>query len=72
VGECKYSNKKVGVDILKELERKSEKIELNLPIKNYLLFSKSGFTEDLLEIEKDREDVVLVGTFGYKNSTTLI
>ncbi len=72
VGECKYSNKKVGVDILEELERKSEKIELNLPIKNYLLFSKSGFTEDLLEIEKNREDVVLVGAFGYKNSTTLI
>ena len=59
VGECKYSNKKVGVDILESLERKSKKIELKLPIKHYLLFSKSGFTEDLLEVEKDREDVVL-------------
>ena len=63
VGECKYSNKKVGVDILESLERKSKKIELKLPIRYYLLFSKSGFTRDLLEIEKSRDDVVLVGGF---------
>ncbi|SFV66048.1 archaeal ATPase, fused to C-terminal DUF234 domain [hydrothermal vent metagenome] len=63
VGECKYSNKKVGIDILQQLERKSKKIELNLPIKQYLLFSKSGFTKELLEIEKDRDDVVLIDSF---------
>lgn len=63
VGECKYSNKKVGIDILQQLERKSKKIELNLPIKQYLLFSKSGFTQELLEIEKDRDDVVLIDSF---------
>ncbi len=60
VGECKYSNKKVGIDILQQLEDKSKKIELNLPIKHYLLFSKSGFTKELLKIEKKREDVVLI------------
>lgn len=60
VGECKYSNKKVGIDILKQLEEKSKKIELSLPIKYYLLFSKSGFTKDLMEIEKNRDDVVLI------------
>ncbi len=63
VGECKYSNKKVGIDILKQLEAKSKKIELNLPIKHYLLFSKSGFTKDLMEIEKNREDIVLIDRF---------
>ena len=63
VGECKYSNKKVGIDIFKELERKSKKIESRLPIKHYLLFSKSGFTKDLMEIEKNREDVVLIDSF---------
>jgi len=63
VGECKYSNKKVGIDILKQLEAKSKKIELNLPIKNYLLFSKSGFTKDLMEIEKNREDIILIDRF---------
>ena len=63
VGECKYSNKKVGIDILKELERKSKKIESTLPIKHYLLFSKSGFTKELMAIEKSREDVVLISGF---------
>ena len=63
VGECKYSNKKVGTDVLAQLEAKSKKIELKLPIKYYLLFSKSGFTQDLLEIEKKREDVVLIDRF---------
>jgi AAA+ ATPase superfamily predicted ATPase len=63
VGECKYSNKKVGIDILKQLEAKSKKIKLNLPIKHYLLFSKSGFTKDLMEIEKNREDIVLIDRF---------
>jgi len=63
VGECKYSNKKVGIDIFKELERKSKKIESTLPIKYYLLFSKSGFTKELMAIEKSREDVVLISGF---------
>ena len=63
VGECKYSNKKVGIDVLAQLEEKSKKIELKLPIKHYLLFSKSGFTQDLLKIEKKREDVVLIERF---------
>ncbi len=60
VGECKYSNKKVGVDILHSLEQKSKKIELKLPIKHYILFSKSGFTRDLIDLTKRRGDVILV------------
>ena len=60
VGECKYSNKKVGIDILERLELKSKKIELKLPIKSYLLFSKSGFTSDLIELSKKRGDIILI------------
>jgi hypothetical protein len=60
VGECKYSNKKVGTDILKALKNKAEKIELNLPIRHYLLFSKSGFTQDLLSLAKGDASLVLV------------
>jgi len=62
VGECKYSNKKVGIDILERLELKSEKIELKLPIKSYFLFSKSGFTDALIGLSEKREDVVLIDT----------
>jgi AAA+ ATPase superfamily predicted ATPase len=60
VGECKYSSKKVGTDILQELKDKSKKIELNLPIKHYLLFSKSGFTDGLIELSKDDDSIVLI------------
>ncbi len=45
------------------LERKSKKIEVNLPIKYYLLFSKSGFTKDLLMVKRDRDDIVLIDSF---------
>ncbi len=58
VAECKYSNKKVGVDILKGLKEKAKKIDTKLPVKHYFLFSKSGFTKELEELN-DKE-VVLV------------
>jgi len=58
VAECKYSNKKVGVDILQALQDKTQYIETKLPIKHYLLFSKSGFTEELKSLES--EEVVLI------------
>ena len=60
VGECKYSNKKVGTDILKELKIKSKKIESKLPIKHYLLFSKSGFTKALIEISSKDDSIILI------------
>ncbi|NOZ90354.1 MAG: ATP-binding protein [Epsilonproteobacteria bacterium] len=63
VGECKYSNKRVGIDILEQLETKSKRIESNLSIKYYLLFSKSGFTKELLELQKKRDDIVLIDSF---------
>ena len=63
VGECKYSNKKVGTDILEALKKKSLKIELQLPIKKYLLFSKSGFTDDLVFLAKNDTKIELIDNF---------
>ncbi len=60
VGECKYSNKKVGIDILEALKDKATMIDSDLPVKKYLLFSKSGFTEKLIESAKNSEEVELV------------
>jgi len=60
VGECKYSNKKVGIDILKLLQKKSLHVELKLPVKKYLLFSKSGFTDELIELSKKDEKIELI------------
>ncbi len=60
VAECKYSNKKVGIDILQELQKKAKKIDSNLPVKYYILFSKSGFTQELKKLQN--EEIVLVET----------
>lgn len=56
--ECKYSNKKVGVDILENLQKKVKKIDTDLGVKHYILFSKSGFTEELKKLQC--EEIVLV------------
>lgn len=58
VAECKYSNKKVGTDILQGLKEKSKNIKTTLKIKHYVLFSKSGFTDALKNLSDD--SVVLV------------
>ena len=58
VVECKYSNKKVGVDILKALKDKVKYIETRLPVKKYVLFSKSGFTKDLENLRSD--EIILI------------
>lgn len=60
VGECKYVNKKVGIDILEKLKDKSTQIELKLPIKKYYLFSKVGFTDDIITMAENDSSIVLV------------
>ena len=60
-GECKWSNKKVGTNIYYDLLKKSHNIYY-YPVnqKNkYILFSKSGFTSDMIMIAKTN-DVLLV------------
>lgn len=58
VAECKYSNKKVGTDILESLKQKATKIQSTLLVKHFVLFSKSGFTQDLKQLQSS--EVVLV------------
>lgn len=59
IGECKYSNKKVGTDILDDTISKSKFIPGNVKQFSYILFSKSGFTEDLIKRAK-AENIQLV------------
>lgn len=51
-GEAKWSNKKVGVDIYKTLKKKSKEVDwFKKKRKEYfVLFSKSGFTEDMKKL----------------------
>lgn len=53
-GECKWSEKPVGTNIYEELKKKAAKVEWNKDDRKeyYILFSKSGFTEEMVKIAK--------------------
>ncbi|MCI6090538.1 MAG: ATP-binding protein [Solobacterium sp.] len=65
VGECKYHNKSVDAQVYFSLK---EKVENNDEIKKgftgfeliYGLFSKSGFTNRMLDIAKENVDILLI------------
>lgn len=60
-GECKWSNKKVGVNVYEDLIGKSHLVDWynDDRTSRFMLFSKSGFTERMLELGK-KEEVLLV------------
>lgn len=57
-GECKWRNKKVGLNELNELERKANNF-FCAGQKYFILFSKSGFNEKLINLSKQRKDILL-------------
>ncbi|MBP1924237.1 AAA+ ATPase superfamily predicted ATPase [Sedimentibacter acidaminivorans] len=60
-GECKYWVNKVGVDVLKSLEEKGKSVEWKKNNRKnwYIIFSINGFTDDLIELANNREDLLL-------------
>lgn len=54
-GECKWSDKPVGVDVLRSLRAKATGVGWNNGNRKeyYALFSKSGFTEELKNIDRN-------------------
>jgi AAA+ ATPase superfamily predicted ATPase len=62
VGEAKWSRRPLGLNILKDLEKKSELVVARPEprIKHYALFSRSGFTDALLRVSSQRSDLHLV------------
>jgi len=61
LGECKWSPRPLGTNILKELQAKAGKlpaIDLNSRV-SYALFSKSGFTPELRKLAR-QQGVLLV------------
>ena len=61
LGECKYWTEPVGINILKDLEKKSESVgwEINRRKVHYVLFSISGFTPELESYVATHPDVKL-------------
>lgn len=64
LGECKYWAGPVGANILRELESKADNVMWNKKSRKvwYVLFSAAGFTDDLKELAKHRDDLVLTGS----------
>ncbi|TRZ77628.1 ATP-binding protein [bacterium] len=60
-GEVKWSNKKVGTNIFKSLKEKTDLVKWNNEKRKekFILFSKSGFTNDMKKLAK-KEGVILV------------
>ena len=55
LGECKWWDNKVGMNVFYELKRKAEFINLIKQKKLYAIFSKSGFTSELeTKAKKDK------------------
>jgi AAA+ ATPase superfamily predicted ATPase len=63
VGECKWSHKKIGLSVYKDLQSKIKSNKLPLaPDCRYLLFSKSGFTQDLEDMAKKESHIHLINS----------
>lgn len=61
LGECKYWREPVGINILLDLEDKARKVTWNKSNRKtwYVLFSASGFTSELRDLAKKRNDIIL-------------
>ena len=61
LGECKYWTDPVGVSVLRDLEAKTDAVpwERNRRKVWYVLFSASGFTDELIKEAESRTDLVL-------------
>ena len=65
LGECKYWTEPVGVSVLRNLEAKTDSIAWERDKRKvwYVLFSASGFTDELKALAQSREDLLLCDEF---------
>lgn len=61
LGECKYWAEPVGISVLRSLEAKANSVSWNRDDRKvwYVLFSASGFTEELMKEADSRSDLML-------------
>ncbi len=60
-GECKYSKNKKGMETLENLQKKSPAVNWKKDNRNeyFVIYSKSGFTKELLEFANSKNNVFL-------------
>ncbi len=63
-GECKYTEKKVDINTLEKLKRKSKEVKWKNKKRNeeFIIFSKSGFTKELQELSKKQKNIKILDT----------
>lgn len=59
-GECKWRNEKLDISVLKDLKAKADVFSMNRKNSYYVLFSKSGFTEVVLNEARADDSILLV------------
>ena len=60
IGECKWRNELLGRSILEELQKKADVFKKTRGNTWYILFSKSGFTQELVYEASHNEKILLV------------
>ena len=60
-GECKYSSSPKGVEVLHELRRKAKYVPWKTQTRKelFVLYSRSGFTDELRQMAEDDHSVIL-------------
>lgn len=60
-GECKYSSQPKGVEVLYDLRQKAKYVPWKAQTRreHFILFSRSGFTDDLRRVAENEPDVIL-------------
>lgn len=60
-GSCEWSTKHVGINVLMDLKVKADKVSWQNDKREeyYILFSKSGFSQDLIELAKSDNKIIL-------------
>ena len=59
-GECKWRNEKLDLSVLRELKAKANIFSKNRKSTYYVLFSKSGFTDAVINEAKADSSILLV------------
>lgn len=63
-GECKYSKNKKGLNVLESLQNKTTSVKWKKESRNeyFVIYSKNGFTDDLIKYSKEHKNVFLKDT----------